>query len=50
MSQRLGAIDSFFLSLEANRAPMHVGGLLTFVTEPESPGRPGIDAIFDTIE
>ena len=50
MPQRLGAIDSMFLSLEANRAPMHVGGLLTFVTAPESAGRPGIDGIFETIE
>jgi WS/DGAT/MGAT family acyltransferase len=39
-----------FLDLEENRAPMHVGGLLTFVTEPESAGRPGIQGIFDTIE
>jgi diacylglycerol O-acyltransferase len=29
---------------------MHVGGLLTFETEPESPGRPGVGRIFETIE
>ena len=50
MSQRLGAVDSLFLDLEENRAPMHVGGLLTFISEPESAGRPGIDGIFATIE
>ncbi|HEV1997889.1 MAG TPA: wax ester/triacylglycerol synthase family O-acyltransferase [Candidatus Dormibacteraeota bacterium] len=50
MSQRLGALDSVFLNLEETRAPMHVGGLLTFVTESESTSRPGVDGIFDVIE
>ena len=50
MPQRLGALDAVFLNLEENRAPMHVGGLLTFVTESESTSRPGVEGIFDVIE
>ena len=37
--QRLGALDSVFLNLEEPRLPMHIGALLTFETEAESPGR-----------
>ena len=50
MAERLGAMDSVFLNLEEAHLPMHVGGLLVFETEPETPGRPGVDGIFETIE
>lgn len=50
MAERLSAMDSVFLHLEEARRPMHVGGLLVFETDPESPGRPGVDRIFETIE
>jgi WS/DGAT/MGAT family acyltransferase len=50
MAERLSAVDSVFLNLEDARLPMHVGGLLVFETDPESPGRPGVDGIFETIE
>ena len=49
MSQRLGALDSVFLNLEDACHPMHIGCLLTFKTAPESPGRPGVARIFDTV-
>jgi diacylglycerol O-acyltransferase / wax synthase len=50
MAERLSAKDSVFLNIEEARLPMHVGGLLVFETDPESPGRPGVDGIFETIE
>jgi diacylglycerol O-acyltransferase / wax synthase len=50
MAERLGAMDSVFFNLEETHLPMHVGGLLVFETEPGSPGRPGVQGIFETIE
>lgn len=39
-----------FLNLEDAHRPMHIGALVIFKTEPESPGRPGVERIFETIE
>jgi WS/DGAT/MGAT family acyltransferase len=36
--QQLGGLDSFFLNIESNACPMHVGGVV--ILEPSAPGGP----------
>ena len=49
MSQRLSALDAAFLNAETAATPMHIGGVLVFRQTPEVAGRPGLDALFDTV-
>jgi WS/DGAT/MGAT family acyltransferase len=50
VSQRLSALDAAFLNAETACTPMHIGGVLIFQSVPEIPGRPGLNALFATVQ
>jgi diacylglycerol O-acyltransferase len=47
---QLGVLDSVFLNAETPAAPMHISGILLFTARPQAAGRPGMKALFETIE